>query len=558
MTARFLCLLGSLAFGGLALASPTALTPTEATRVNDSIRRFYQPGADPAVMNERIPKFSLRTNSVVRRHASLRLKTPSKNPLLELAQKKGTESFRRQECEQVLKKKFPGLRCDDTAPRTWAAAEESDLLADLAKGWIDSDKLAHDLDSVPSKGETSMDLWSDDYWRTRFGGVSYRYSDPVEYETWEEASEAYAQPKAWNRLVERAKTDEDLDKAIVNWSPAEKYDLSLHDEKFTLTNQQKELGEEFLGDDGKVEDWLGLCHGWAAAAIMIPRPQKTVKTWGPERSLVTWYPNDIKSLASLMWAVGDSDNNFAGYKCEVTHPATFQNGRIQEQDCFDTNPGTFHLALGNLVGKNKLSFIMDSTFDYEIWNQPMQSYEFTYFNPIQPEKRSKNWSDVAVPYDANFKENDRFQKPLTRGTIKDDGSRDDSAIKQMVGVIATVVYMAETEPPDHSEAADGDATDRATYTYDLELGEKDGKLVVTGGEWHENGHPDFLWLPQKGSFALSKFDEDKVDFTGEKTVDDETTRHARRASRNGFPLCEVVSTLVEKSVGTKVKLCPGA
>lgn len=540
---------------GLASASPTSLSPMEAARVNDSIERFYRPGANPAVMNERVPKFSLRTGSVVQRHASLRLKRPSKNPLLNLAQKKGTEAFRRQECEQVLKKKFPALRCDQQEAQTWATIEEKDELADLTEGWIDADKLALDLDSVPAKGETGRDLWSDDYWRTRWGGLSYRYSEPEEYETYEEAIEAYVQPKAWNKLLDKF-SGEALTKRIVNWSPAEKYDLSLSDEKFSLTNQQKEMGENFADEDGEIEDWLGICHGWAAAAIMVPRPRKVVKTPGPENSAITWYPNDIKSLASLLWAVGDSQTNFAGFKCEVNRPATFQNGRMQEQECFDTNPGTFHLALGNLVGRNKLSFVMDSTFDYEIWNQPLQSYEFTYFNPMHPKKRSAVWSDVAVPYDAAFKENDRFQRPLTRGTKKADGTRSDSDVKRIVGVIATVVYVSELEPPEHSEAADQDSTDRVTYTYDLELSDKDGKLAVTGGEWHENGHPDFLWLPKKGGFAVSEFDKDDVEFTGEALVDTETAKAARKASRSGLPLCAVLSTLVTKSTDSKAQLCP--
>ena len=63
-----------------------------------------------------------------------------------------------------------------------------------------------------------------------------------------------------------------MEKHIVDLSPSEKYDLTMGDEQFSLTNQQKLEGSKNLGDDHDVESWMGICHGWAAGSVMAPKP----------------------------------------------------------------------------------------------------------------------------------------------------------------------------------------------------------------------------------------------------------------------------------------------
>ena len=41
---------------------------------------------------------------------------------------------------------------------------------------------------------------------------------------------------------------------------------------------------------------------------------------------------------------------------------------------------------------------------------------------------------------------------------------------------------------------------RARYLYTLEL-DSTGKII--GGEWHQNAHPDFLWLAPPGTRAVA-------------------------------------------------------
>jgi len=190
-----------------------------------------------------------------------------------------------------------------------------------------------------------------------------------------------------------------------------------------------------------------------------------------------------------------------------------------------------------------------------VWNQPLYSYEFTYFAPGDPSRRSRNWRDVAVDYDAAFKAKDRFQRPPTRGVRLTSG-RDDSAVRKIVGVTATVVYLVEQQPPPHAERAGDEQFTRATYTYDLELAMENGQWVPRGGEWHETAHPDFLWLPRRTTSVRTSFDYLNLGFTGTAAPATEVSDTARQASAYGYPLCQVLKQLVKQSSGADAYRCP--
>src|SRR5690606_28832577 len=48
--------------------------------------------------------------------------------------------------------------------------------------------------------------------------------------------------------------------------------------------------------------WEGICHGWATAAGIVPRPIHTVDIRLPSGKNLRFYPSDLKGLASLLWA----------------------------------------------------------------------------------------------------------------------------------------------------------------------------------------------------------------------------------------------------------------
>jgi len=536
-----------LALAATALVTATAaqsatqatmpLTRAEQAELDQRLADFYARPADPAAMNQRPPKFDARTGREIHPHP--RLGQPaSSDPILALAGQKALPTYSQAWCAKERAHHFKNPPCP---PETKARVQRDDTVGDLVDSWLNPDDIVYALDDIPTNGSVAQKPWSDDYWRTQWGGLAYRYGAGVEYKTYDQAVKAYAQPDDWEALKDRSPADarRDLD----NWSPAEKYDVTVGDQAFSLTQEQKHEGEDEL-EKGDVPAWIGLCDGWGAAAVMTPRPRKTVHTIGAKGRKVTWYPADIRALASLAWARGDYASNDVGGRCETLQAKTYANGRLRRQDCFDTNPATFHLALANMIGVARRSFIMDATFDAEVWNQPLVSYRFIYFNPLDIRQRSDFWRDVAVPYDDNFKDSDRFQDPLTRGKRSRGGDYDDSGIKKVVGVIAIVTFADEYTPNAGDDPADDNLV-RATYTYDLELYKKNGTFVPQGGEWQSNAHPDFLWVPRADTQLT--LGDDEPSYSIKKRPSADLTNAATDASGNGQPLCSVLTELLKSS-----------
>ncbi len=517
------------------------VTPTEQRLIDDRLHRFYHRDetlSDP--MMEPVPKFNAATGAPTTSREYMRLTDDRiENPLLKLAQAKGTEAFQKWHCETVLKKQFPDIECGETCSHFG----EHDRVEDLIDSWIAPKDIVREMSTLPTEGVTGLPLWSDDYWRTQWGETSYRYLERKKFTNHKEAIADYQQPLTWI-LIGANPLGVLLTEKINTWSPSEKYDLTVGDDNFTLTLNQKARASSSVGPSGRVEAWAGICHGWAPASIMMDKPIKKV-TWKTGRGFdVPWYPHDVRAMAALSWSVDTTRNNYAGSRCYTANPRSYPNGRASDEACADSNPATFHLALANLIGKQKLSFIMDKTFDYEVWNQPIHSYAFTYFNPLKPEAKSKNWKEVAVDYNPVFKRIDRFQKPLTRGIQNGPGKWDDSKFKKVVGVLATVVYVAEVSP--QTPEAAGEALLRVTYEYDLELEAAADGFRPTGGEWHGNAHPDFLWIPRKNEVTLTGT-EKKDRLYHFKEVSGKLPSLAQSASREGYPLCNMVSELVSKA-----------
>jgi hypothetical protein len=504
-------------------------------------------------MNRPIPKFNVLTGEQTQSNPFLAKGPDTSHPLKKQAGAKLLPAFQTAYCEKVIKKHFPKTNCSSAEPLKWSMIQSNDQVKNLTQTWLESP--SYTLNDLPTEGKITHDAWSDDYWRTRWGLTAYRYGlsqfSPMNYE---EAVNSFNPVSELASL--KGLNPKEVTERTIFWSPAEKYDLTVGDSQFNLTQQQKNEGKKYLNNEGDVESWMGLCHGWAPAALMVNRPQKPVTVKDSQENDVIWYPNDIKAMITLAWAQGTLKNNFVGGRCNTKNAETFSNGRLKQQECFDNNPATFHLALGNMLGREHVGFVYDKSFDYEVWNQPIIAYETTYFDPLNPTRRSKNWQNVAVEYSSKFKKNDRFQSPLTRGKTRWILRKyDDSKIKYVVGAITTVVYLAEIRP-EHTPESQEDRAFRETYTYDLELEEAQGQLVASGGEWHENNHPDFLWVVQKGKIPVTRFDNNalSIDFTHSPSK--MLTETAKLSSQHGNPLCRLIKELIFQSTGSDTYNCP--
>jgi len=357
--------------------------------------------------------------------------------------------------------------------------------------------------------------WADSYWPTYRGQIAYRYAD-----------KSVSQSKSWAVNYAAAQSNPAAgvvatgNSSLINMlSPAEKYDFVMGDSAFTLTNFAWTRGKIGNDDGSGIATWMGICHGWSAAASMgvpfIGQPTTVVSQSGVP---VTFYPQDIKALESMLWANGAPSARFVGGRCTLSHPPRNSNGRILDPNCFDTNPATWHLSVVNQLGRNHRSFVFDGTYTAEVWNFPLVSTKYRYFNP-QTLEQTGTWSAARVPLE-NFTV-DKFREFRDKET------------RSVVGIYMDVTYTIEIEP---GTARVFDApTKTVRYIYDLELDASDN---VIGGEWYSNAHPDFIWTFDQNAQAMA-FDENVLladPWANNGPVPLAWTDFARRASARGTPL----------------------
>lgn len=410
-----------------------------------------------------------------------------------------------------------------------AGINAEDEVADLVDA---GSKILRTLKDMEKKnlltGEVEVSPWSDHYWSLYQGQLAYRYADS-----------SFPNSKSWKKNSDFVlKTIDEIHfpnaSSVDRLSPAEKYDLLVGDTAKTLTRKALAEGEQYYRSSGEVESWMGICHGWAVAAYVMDRPKNSIKVLAADG--VTWikfYPSDIKALASLLWAVSPGETKFIGSRCDEKKPKQNKEGRVIDTGCFDTNPGTWHMAVVNQIGLAKRSLVMDATFDYEVWNHPIQSYSYEYFNP-QSLKAVDSLEDATVAMEEFSK--DKFKK-----------FRSPEAVA-VVGISMTVNYTVENEPTtDEKDSENNDSLNSVTYQYDLEIDRK-GKII--GGEWYRNAHPDFLWTAPPKARAVTPGDEmlsSTRAWNGKGALPREWKEVAQRNSRGGAPLAAIVESLIKLS-----------
>lgn len=404
---------------------------------------------------------------------------------------------------------------------------------DLPEDLVDDLKYRR-LQEMESQGlmaaELPMTPWSGDFWPLYKGNIAQRYAD-----------DEFPNSSNWkvnaDYLVEdRIPLDHPENLGNLDYlSPAEKYDLLVGDQNWTLTRAMIRSGEFYYKRDGKVESWMGICHGWAPASFMTARPQHWIELIaGNGLTKLNFYPSDIKALVSLLWAKASPRVRFVGGRCNDKNPSEDpENGHLLKSDCFDTNPGTWHMSVINQIGVSKRSMVMDSSYDYEVWNQPIYAYEYKYFNPLTLE--STETLEEALVKKTSFKK-DKFLKYRSSDAVS------------MVGIVMKLTYIDETTPS-HQEA-DSPSSDKlvsVNYFYDLEL-DDDDKII--GGEWYQRRHPDFLWVPEPDAKPISIGDEDLEDSPGwdsRQPMPADWTQAAQVASERGQSLAAVVRELIRLS-----------
>ena len=243
-----------------------------------------------------------------------------------------------------------------------------------------------------------------------------------------------------------------------------------------------EDGDDHTDYDG-IETWWGLCHAWVPAAILAAEPQHDVTI-----NDVTFTVSDIKALLIAMH--DRSSAHMLGGRCNDFELERDEAGRPLNEDCRDTNAGSFHVVITNMLGKMKRAFAEDRTIGYQVWNQPILGYVI---------KKDEELTEDAVMEKlghAGEKFHDVFNSP--------------EAVK-WVYIEMDVDYLSES-----SASVDGPLipnigsyTHTDHYKYIVEIDKDD---LIVGGEWVSyNTIPDFLWLPIRANGGNPEMSMAKVE-----------------------------------------------
>ncbi|MGK5085238.1 hypothetical protein WDW37_18270 [Bdellovibrionota bacterium FG-1] len=409
--------------------------------------------------------------------------------------------------------------------------------------------------------DTEHRPWSDTFWPDVKGSIAYPYAE----------SHFLANPLWWSLNRKFVANRDDLhyrlffgdvsQDEIDVLSPAEKYDLLVGDKDFSLTRNVVDMVDT-RGGVNLLASWSGVCHGWSPASLMLPRPKHSFQVMSPIGRQITFYPADVKGLASFLWGKSavQASAKVEGYQCQSGARGT-KFGRLVDPRCFDVNPAFLHLTTVNQIGLNHRGFIMDRNYKSEVQNQPVWAYRFRYFRVTDRHANpGMSLQDATTPVKDGWDPYRHFRSP--------------NAVS-LVGVEATFFYGKENGP--NHEATDNTSFDKnLTYTtkYDLELNQA-GDII--GGEWREFDdsaaptlveqveyqHPDVIWLVPPGVKAYSVGDFDvKTEWNGSSPVPsgwlpaaikaasystDELIKGANVKMPTPQPLAKVVDTLIDLS-----------
>ncbi|MFI5389768.1 MAG: hypothetical protein ACHQYQ_00290 [Bacteriovoracales bacterium] len=369
-------------------------------------------------------------------------------------------------------------------------------------------------------GSAKLDInpWVGYYWPLNRGLISYRWANNniPRTESWEFYRDNVVNDPAANYIT----------KGEINLlSPSEKYDLLLGDANFTLTKKMWDWAKIEIETFTKINTWAGLHPGLALATVNMPEPKSPVKIWSmAKKHLITFYPEDIKALGAIMWNLGSYGARTIGERCLEATPAKEESGRMVSPACQDVDPGLFHLAIVNQLGVAKKPLFMDSAFDEPVWNYPIVSYNYKFFNPNKPNEITNFQDAVIKPYKY---EKDPF------------AAYRNSNPEYIVGVRMEVTTVPFAVPWSTANAV---KEKPILYRYDLEL---DSNYNIISGEWYTQGRPDFIWEPAKDFEPKTSVEE----FMDEKWAPDKEyipstwPSYSKDASKIGAVLSPVVKNL---------------
>ncbi len=361
-----------------------------------------------------------------------------------------------------------------------------------------------------NEARTPVQPWTGSYWPDSLGGIANRYNNRTfpTVGSWIELITPYeSNHKDWREAHGkiasnwRAMYNHELAQKL---SPSEKYDLAMGDVSFALTRkiyqeidyryEYKQNRESGLWKRNPgLASWSGICDGWTTAALHLPRPVKKVEVLSPLGKVITFYPDDLKALASQLFARTNRWLNIerVGNRCRDRRPKMDYSGRPIKDECRDIDAGLWHTTVMNRIGIDQRGFVIDVDNKTSVNNHPVYGYQVSYFNPLTGAWGPLENSVVALAGVKDGKQALRHPRAT-----------------KLVGVgmnLDVLDYNWPTGKPTDSPADDSQKR-RIYYAYDLEM---DDQGEILGGQFrsgneHAETQPDMIWMLPKYQLAWSR------------------------------------------------------
>jgi hypothetical protein len=284
-----------------------------------------------------------------------------------------SDDYERQGFEDFSVKTYGTEKPDDVTPtEAWTSQDDPTLF---------DDDLVFNVDELPLTGEAENIPWAGSYWPVYKDSINHRWNGADTKSPSEKYAEAFGVPD----FPDKVSKEHGVDKYKSRTACSDIDDCNSSINEICAKREEQDAGY-------CIPAWWGICHAWAPVSILEMEPEQAVTV-----NEVEFKVQDIKALLTL--AYNRSKSRFVSLRCNEDE----SEGEIEydeydrptgdDEECRDTNPGTYHVLLTNFLGLKGQSFVEDRTFDNEVWNQPIRGYRITQMEPI-PLERAHELIDV--------------------------------------------------------------------------------------------------------------------------------------------------------------------
>ncbi len=273
---------------------------------------------------------------------------------------------------------IPTLACD--APVD--IDDGSGRIESFREAWSDADDpslLSPDFEytfaALPTEGSAAKTPWAGSYWPTYRDSINDHWDGPNTLSAAKKYEQAFGKSGVEDAVSAYSGIDSLAGKSCQS-------DAQCDPDAGSVCAKRTGASKGICS-----ETWFGICHAWAPAAILEDEPSKAVTYNGVEFKV-----NDLKALMSLTYGEG-LEVKFLSLRCNDKGD---QPGVADKAACKDTNPGSFHVSIANLIGIQERSLVEDRTYDFEVWNQPVRGYKMTRNQEISAAKANQLLGAGAV------------------------------------------------------------------------------------------------------------------------------------------------------------------